>query len=62
MEIMKREEKYPHSGIMKLPKIEEEELVEVVNSMKNGKASGVDGIRSELMKYIIKDEQIKNTL
>ena len=27
--------------------------------MKNGKASGIDGIKSEIMKYIIKDEKIK---
>ena len=35
MEIMKREEKHPHSDIMKLPKIEEVELAEVINNMKN---------------------------
>ena len=27
--------------------------------MRNGKAAGVDGIKSELMKYIIKDDEIR---
>ena len=44
---------------MKLPIIEETELTEVINNMRNGKAAGVDGIKSELMKYIMKDEKIR---
>ena len=60
MEKMLKEEKNPHSGIMKIPKIEEEELVRVIKNMKNGKASGIDGISAELMKYIIKDDQIRS--
>ena len=59
MEKMIEEERSPYSKVMKLPMIEETELTEVVNNMKNGKASGIDGIKSELMKYIIKDEEIR---
>ena len=59
MEKMTIEEMGPNSRIMKLPVIEENELTEVINNMKNGKASGIDGIKSELMKYIIKDEEIR---
>ena len=59
MEVMKKEEENPNSNIMKLPEIEENELTEIINNMKNGKAAGIDGIRSELMKYIIKDEKIR---
>ena len=44
---------------MKLTKIEETELTEVINNIKNGKASGIDDIKSEQMKYIIKDEKMR---
>ena len=50
MERMKREADHPQSNIMKLPIIEETELKEVINNIRNGKAAGVDGIKSELMK------------
>ena len=36
------------------PVITSKELVEVITNMKNGKASGVDGVPAELMKHIIK--------
>ena len=60
MEKMEREANHPQLSIMKLPKIEETELTETINNMRNGKAAGVDGIKSELMKYIMKDEKIRN--
>jgi len=44
---------------MKFPQISEEELTNVVRNMKNGKASGVDGISAELMKYVVKDVNIR---
>ena len=44
---------------MKLPVIEEEELLGVIRNMKNGKASGIDGISAELMKFLMKDDQIR---
>ena len=43
MKDMIDEEKSEDSGIMKFPQISEEELTSVIRSMKNGKASGVDG-------------------
>ena len=58
-EKMELEAKHPQSSIMKLPVIEEKELAETIKNMKNGKAAGVDGIRSELMKYLMKDEEIR---
>ena len=59
MEKMLEEEKKQDSGIMKFPTIEETELVNVINNMKNGKASDIDGISAELMKILIKDERIR---
>ena len=47
------------SDIMQIPEIGEEELVATINNMRNGRAAGIDGIRSEMMKFIIKDETIK---
>ena len=56
------EEKYENSEIMKFPVISEGELTNTINNMRNGKAAGVDEIKSELMKYLIKDEEIRNIL
>ena len=47
------------SDIMQIPEISEEELVATINNMRNGRAAGIDGIRSELMKFIVKDETIR---
>ena len=44
---------------MKFPVIEEEEMMDVIKKMKNGKAAGIDGIRAELMKFITKNEEIR---
>ena len=59
MKKMLEEETDPNSGIMKLPIIEEEELVEVIRNMKNGKASGIDDRNSERMTFLIKDDQTR---
>ena len=56
---MEEEMKNGNSGIMEFPVIKEEELMKVIRNMKNGKASGVDGVNAELMKYITKNERIK---
>ena len=57
---MEEEESQGNTGIMKIPVMSEEELVDIVSKMKNGKAAGVDGVRAELIKYIIKNDIIKN--
>ena len=51
---MEEEEKSENSEIMKFPVIREEEMMNVIKNMKNGKAAGVDGISAELMKSITK--------
>ena len=56
---MLEEEKEPDSGIMRFSIIEEAELLGVINNMKNGKASGIDGISANLIKFLIKDEKIR---
>ena len=59
MEKMLEEGKEENSEIMKFPIIEEEEFTRAINKMKNGKTSGIDGISAEIMKFLIKDEEIK---
>merc|ERR1712179_715468 len=49
-------------GIMEDPVISEEEFLKVIMDMKNGKASGIDEIPAELMKYIIKNKVIRSYL
>ena len=56
---MLKEEKREKSEIMKFPIIKEKELVNTIDGMRNGKAAGIDGIKTELMKFIIKDETIR---
>ena len=47
---------------MKEPIMKEEELVEIVNKQRNGKAAGVDGIKAEIIKHLIKNEKIREYL
>ena len=51
---MEEEEKQENNKIMKEPEMTEKELVDIVNRQKNGKAAGVDGVRAELLKSLIK--------
>ena len=59
MKKMLDEEKEGNTEIMKFPIIEEKEFTDAINKMKNGKASGIDGISVEIMLFLIKDEEIK---
>ena len=47
---------------MKEPVMTEEELVEIINKQRNGKAAGVDGIKAEVMNYMIKNRRIREHL
>ena len=61
-QIMEEEMKQEDSEIMEAPTISEEEFVDTINNMKNGKASGVDNIPAELMKALIRNDEIKTYL
>ena len=54
---MTEEEKEIGNKIMKEPVMTEEELVEIINKQRNGKSAGLDGIKTEMMKYMIKTEE-----
>ena len=58
-EEMEEKEKQGDMEIMKIPVMTEDELVNIVRKMKNGKAAGIDGIRAELMKYIVRNDTIR---
>ena len=58
MKLMTEEE----SDIMENPIISEKELINTINNMKNNKATGVDNIPAEVMKALIKDDQIRRYL
>ena len=60
MDKMIEEAKDENSEIMKFPVIGEEEFTRTINKMKNGKATGIDGISAEIMKFLIRDEDIRN--
>ena len=60
--MMERELLSGDSEIMGTPVILEKDFVEVIRNMKNGKAAGIDGVLAELMKHIIKNENIKTFL
>ena len=60
MDKMIEEAKDENSEIMKFPVIGEEEFTRTINKMKNGKATGIDGISAEIMKFLIRDEAIKS--
>ena len=58
---MEEEEKQENNKIMNEPEMAEKELVDIVNGQKNGKAAGVDGVRAELLKSLIKTAPSGNT-
>ena len=59
---MTEEEKEINNKIMKEPVMTEEEMLEIVNRQRNGKAAGVDGIKTEVMKHLIKNKKIREHL
>ena len=48
--------------MMEIPVMTEEDLLGLVNKQKNGKAAGIDGVKSEAMKYLIRNKKIRKTL
>ena len=59
MDKMIEDAKEDNSEIMKFPKIEVEEFTRTINNMKNGKATRIDGISAEIMKFLIRDDELK---
>ena len=41
--------------IMPLPVMKEEDLVRIVRKQKNNKAAGIDGVKAETMKHMIRN-------
>ena len=54
------EEKNEDNGFMKEPQMTEKELVTIVNKQRNEKAVGVDGVRAEVLKFLIKSKNIED--
>ena len=50
------------SDIMENPVITDKEFIDTINNMKNNKATGVDNIPAEVMKALIKDDQVRSYL
>ena len=48
--------------MMPLPKMKEEDLVRIIRKQKNNKAAGVDGVKAEVMKHIIRNRKIRKAL
>ena len=50
------------SRMMPLPIMQEEDLIRIVGRQKNGKAAGTDGVKTEVMKHMIKNRRIRRGL
>ena len=65
-ETMRREEAENRARgeekMMPLPIMREEDLIRIVKKQKNGKATGVDGVKAETMKALIKNKKIRKGL
>ena len=48
--------------MMPLPIMTEEDMVSIIKRQKNGKAAGVDGIKAETMKFMIRNRKIRRGL
>ena len=48
--------------MMPLPEMKEEDLIRIVKKQKNGKAAGVDGVKAETMKHMIRNRKIRKAL
>ena len=50
------------SRMMPLPIMQEEDLIRIVGRQKNGKAAGTDGVKTVVMKHMIKNRKIRRGL
>merc|ERR1711984_55772 len=65
-ETMRREEAENRSRgeerSMPVPVMNEEDLVRIVKKQKNGKAAGIDGVKAETMKFMVRNKKIRRGL
>ena len=64
-EMMEKEIENRNRGegrIMERPILTEKDLVRIVNKQKSRKAAGVDGVKAEAMKQMIKNKKIRESL
>ena len=50
------------SRMMPLPVMSEEDLMRIVKRQKNGKAAGTDGVKTEVMKHMVRNKRIRKGL
>merc|ERR1711895_252912 len=50
------------SRMMPLPIMQEEDLVRIIGRQKNGKAAGTDGVKTEVMKHMVKKQEDKERI
>merc|ERR1712030_153784 len=65
-EIMRREDEENRanggSKMMPIPVMTEEEMMKIIKRQKNGKAAGMDGVKAETMKFMIRNRKIRRGL
>ena len=47
---------------MQKPEMTEDELIDIVKKQKNGKSVGVDGVKAEMMKHLVKNYRIRKAI
>jgi len=48
--------------MMEISVMTEEDLMRIIKKQKSGKAAGVDGVRAEVMKQVIKNKSIRKSM
>merc|ERR1712030_213686 len=48
--------------MMPFPEMKEKDLVRIVKKKKNGKAAGIDGVKAETMKHMVRNRKIRKGL
>ena len=48
--------------MIELPVMRGDDLIRIVNKQKNNKAAGVDGVKAEVMKHMIRNRKIRKAL
>ena len=56
---MEEQEKDENNKSVKPPVLTEEDLIDIVKNLRNGKAAGIDGMKAEMIKYLFNNPEIR---